>query len=110
MFSVQMRRRINIILTLALLIAPGTHLILSVTGLADSVVASSAVPVANPSASRCGHASHNPQCIMSCWTAIVATVAALTVAILREPPHADVAAPPDSRHLLAATARGPPSA
>ncbi len=110
MFAVQMRRRINIILTLALLIAPGMHSMLSATGLPNSVAASSAAPEANPSASRCGHASHNAQCIMSCSAAVVAAASTLTVAPLRELPRADVAAAPDSRHLPAATARGPPSA
>ncbi len=110
MFMVQMRRRINIILTLALLIAPGTHLILSTTGLADSVAASSAAPVTNPSASRCGHASHNPQCIMSFWTAVVAAAPTLTVPALRKLPRTNVAELLISRHPLAAKARGPPSA
>jgi hypothetical protein len=109
MFAVQMRIRINIILTLALLIAPGTHSILSATGLPDSVAVSSAAPEANPSASRCGHASHNAQCITSCWAAVVAAAPALAIPA-RELPRADVAAAPVRRHLLAATARGPPSA
>ncbi len=109
MFAVQMRRRINIILMLALLIAPGTHSMLSATGLPDSVTASSVAPEATPSASRCGHASHNAPCIMSCWAAVVAAAPALAIPA-HELPRADVAAAPDSRHLLAATARGPPSA
>lgn len=80
MFAVQMRRRINIIPTPALRIAPGTHSMLSAAGLADSVAAPSATPKANPSASRCGHANHNAQCIMSGWANVVA--AAPTLAIL----------------------------
>ncbi len=109
MFAVQMRRHINIILTLALLIAPGTHSMLSATGLPDSVAASSGTPEPNPSVSRCGHADHNASCIMSCWATVVAATPALAIPA-RELPGAAVAASPISRHLLAATARGPPSA
>ncbi len=109
MFAFQMRRRINIMLLLALLIAPGTHSMLSAAGLPDSAAASSAAPEASPSVSRCGHASHNAQCIISCWAAVVAAAPALAIPA-RELPRAAAAAAPISRHLLAATARGPPSA
>jgi hypothetical protein len=109
MFALQMPRHINIILTLALLIAPGTHTILSATVLPGSVAISSAAPEANPSLSRCGHASHEAQCVMSSWAAVVGAAPALAIPA-REPPWADFAADPISSHLLAATARGPPSA
>jgi hypothetical protein len=93
-----------------LIIAPGAHLLFSATSFSESAAVSGTVPEGERLAALCSHLNHGAECIMLCSAGVVAVGPTLTVAPLREPPRADVAAAPILRHSLAANARGPPSA
>jgi hypothetical protein len=110
MFAAQPRRFPIVILAMALILAPATHLVFSAITYPALAAVSSVVPKGESLSTQCGHSSHGPKCIMSISTDVVAAAPILTVTPLRELPRADVAASPISRHLLAAKARGPPSA
>ncbi len=110
MFTIITRRFPSVILAMALILAPATHSVFSAITYPASAAVSGVVPEGEGLAALCGHSSHGPKCIMSSSAGVVAAAPILTMAPLRELPRADVAAPPISRHLLAAKARGPPSA
>ncbi len=110
MIATMTRRFPSVILAIVLILAPATHLVFSAITKPGSATVSSVGPKGDGSSTQCGHSSHGPKCIMSNSTDVVAAAPILTVTPLRELPRADVAAPPISRHLLAAKARSPPSA
>ncbi len=110
MFAAMTRRFPSVILAMALILAPATHLVLSAITYPASAAVSGVVPEGKGLGMLCGHSSHGPKCIMSSSAGAVAAAPIPAVAPPREPPRADVTAPPISRHLLAAKARGPPSA
>ncbi len=110
MFATKPRRFLSVIVAMALILAPATHLIFSAITYPASAAVSGVVPVGEFLPTLCGHSNHGPIFIMSSSAGVVATAPILTVATLYELPHADVAAPPISKFLLAAKARGPPSA
>ena len=109
MFVTIANRFSSVILAMALILAPATHLVFSAITYPASAAVSGVVPEGEGLATLCGHSSHGPKCIMSCSAGIVAAASVLVIPT-RELPRADAAAPPISRHLLAAKARGPPSA
>ena len=109
MFAAITRCFPNVILAMALIIAPAKYLEFSAITYPASAAVSGVVPEGEGLATLCGHSSHGPKCIMSCSAGIVAAASVLVIPT-RELPRADAAAPPISRHLLAAKARGPPSA
>ncbi len=110
MFASITHRFPSVILAMALILAPATHLIFSAITYPASAAVSGVVPEGEGLGVLCGHSSHGPKCIMSSSAGVVAAAPILKVAPLRELPRADVAAPPISRYLFAAKARGPPSA
>jgi hypothetical protein len=109
MFAATTRQFPSVILAMALILAPATHLVFSAITYPASAAVSGVEPEGEGSATLCGHSSHGPKCIMPCSAGIVAAVSVSAIPT-RELPRADVAAPPISRHLLAAKARDPPSA
>jgi hypothetical protein len=110
MFAAMTRRFPSVILAMALILAPATHLVFSAITYPASAAVSGVVPEGEGLATLCGHSSHGPKYIMPSSVGVVAAAPILTVAPLRELPRADVAAHLISRHLLTAKARDPPSA
>jgi hypothetical protein len=109
MFAIITRRFSSVILAMALILAPATHLVFSAITYPASAAVSGVVPEGEGLATLCGHSSHGPKCIMSSSASIVAAASVLVIPT-RELPRADAAATAVPRHLLAAKARGPPSA
>jgi hypothetical protein len=110
MFATITHRFPSVLLAMALILTPATHLVFSAITYPASAAVSGVVPEGEGLGMLCGHSSHAPKYIMSKSTDVVAAAPIPTVTPLRELPRADVAAPPISRHLLAAKARAPPSA
>jgi hypothetical protein len=109
MFATITHRFPSVILAMALILAPATHFVFSAITYPASAAVSGVVPEGEGLATLCGHSSHGPKCIMSCSAGIVAAASVLVIPT-RELPRADAAATAVPRHLLAAKARGPPSA
>ncbi len=109
MFAAITHRFPNVILAMALILAPATHLVFSAITYPASAAVSGVVPEGEGLGMLCGHSSHGPKCIMSSSAGVVAAALVLVIPT-RGLPRADVAASPISRHLLAAKARDPPSA
>ena len=110
MIATMTRRFPSVILAMALILAPATHLEFSAITNPASAAVSGVVPEGEGFATLCGHSGHGRKCIISNSTDVVAAAPILTATPQPELPRADVAAPPISRHLLAAKARSPPSA
>ena len=109
MFAAITRRFPSVILAMALILAPATHSVFSAITYPASAAVSGVVAEGEGLPTLCGHSSHGSKCIMPCSAGVVAAASVLVIPT-RELPRADVAAPPISRHLLAAKARDPPSA
>ena len=109
MFAAITRRFPSVILAMALIIAPATHLVFSATGFSESVTVSRNPPDGNSLTSLCGHPSHSAKCNVSCSAGIVVAASVLVIRA-RELARAGAFASPVPRPLPAATARGPPTA